>query len=52
MTVYFGNNNNNNNEWHYNLDGHKLPLIWFIAEVSAYEEQVANLIPQHDFESA
>jgi hypothetical protein len=37
-----------NNEWHYSPDGRKPPLIRFHSVSSAYEEQVASLLPQHD----
>jgi hypothetical protein len=50
------NNNDNDdddNELHYSPDGHKPPLIRFHSLIfSANEEQVANLLPQHLFESA
>jgi hypothetical protein len=40
-------------QWHYSPDGHKPPLIWFHSlNFSVFEEQVANLLPQHLFESA
>jgi hypothetical protein len=39
--------------WHYSPDGHKPPLIRFHSLMfSVFEEQVANLLPQHRFESA
>jgi hypothetical protein len=39
--------------WHYSPDGHKPPLIRFHSLIfSVFEEQVANLLPQHFFESA
>jgi hypothetical protein len=38
--------------WHYSPDGRKPPLIRSVAWFSVFEEQVANLLPQHLFESA
>jgi hypothetical protein len=39
--------------WHYSPDGHKPPLIRFHSLIfSIFEEQVANLLPQHVFKSA
>jgi hypothetical protein len=40
--------------WHYSPDGHKPPLIRFHSLIFLvyFEEQVANLLPQHRFESA
>jgi hypothetical protein len=40
--------------WHCSPDGHKPPLIRFHSLIffSVFEEQVANLLPQHFFESA
>jgi hypothetical protein len=39
--------------WHYSHDGHKPPLIRFHSLMfSVFEEQVANLLPQHHFVSA
>jgi hypothetical protein len=38
--------------WHYSPDGHKPPLYGSIAWFSVFEEQVANLLPQHFSESA
>jgi hypothetical protein len=36
--------------WHYSPDGHKPPLIRFHSLIfSVFEEQVANLLPQHFF---
>jgi hypothetical protein len=38
--------------WHYSPDGHKPPLIRFHSlTFSVFVEQVANLLPQHFFES-
>jgi hypothetical protein len=36
------------NQGHYSPDGRKPPLYCSIAWVSAYEEQVASPLPQHD----